>query len=349
MMDRRDFLKRSATAAAGTLLTTTLASGAAPTATTAQTSTGAKPLLWGNLIHLSFNMWCDWDAPEEKHSDSVFQPTLRFDRPLWDDLLKQMQQTHMNLVVLDLGDGVKYESHPEIAVQGAWSTAELRAELRRMRAMGLEPIPKLNFSTTHDAWLGKYSHAVSTDAYYAVCRELIAEVMQLFDKPRFFHLGMDEEDAPSQRYYQHVAVRQYDLWWHDFMLLVEAVEKGGVRPWIWSDYVWHHPELFYQKMPKSVLQSNWYYEPKFTAEQPRAKAFVDLDTHGYDQIPAGSNYYNPTNFPLLAEACKQSLSAERLFGFLQTTWQPTLEKHRQRHMQAIEQVAQAMQKVAAMK
>ena len=32
----------------------------------------------------------------------------------------------MNMVVIDLGDGVKYESHPEIAVKGAWSTTELR-------------------------------------------------------------------------------------------------------------------------------------------------------------------------------------------------------------------------------
>lgn len=349
MMDRRDFLKRSATAAAGTLLAFPLAPAAAPAATTAPAGKSTRPLLWGNLLHLSFNMWCDWDAPEEKGSDSVYRPQLRFDHALWDNLLKQMQQAHMNLVVLDLGDGVKYDSHPEIAVQGAWSPAELRAELRRLRAMGLEPIPKLNFSTTHDAWLGKYSRCVSTDTYYALCRDLIAEVIQLFEKPRFFHLGMDEEDAASQRYYQHIAVRQYDLWWHDFLLLVDAVQQGGVRPWIWSDYVWHHPELFYQQMPKSVVQSNWYYEAKFTPEQPRAKAFSGLDAHGYDQIPAGSNYYNSTNFPLLAEACKKSLSAEHLFGFLQTTWKPTLEKHRERHLQAIQQVAQAIQRVAEAK
>ena len=101
-------------------------------------------------------MWCDWDAPELKGDDSIYRPELRFDRSLWDDLLKKMQQAGMNMVVIDLGDGVKYESHPEIAVKGAWSTAELRSELQRMRSLGLEPIPKLNFSTTHDAWLGKY-------------------------------------------------------------------------------------------------------------------------------------------------------------------------------------------------
>ena len=100
-------------------------------------------------------MWCDWEAPELKGDDSIYRPELRVDRSLWNDLLKQMQRAGMNLVVIDLGDGVKYESHPEIAVKGAWSSAKLQTELRRLRALGLDPIPKLNFSTTHDAWLGK--------------------------------------------------------------------------------------------------------------------------------------------------------------------------------------------------
>ncbi len=301
-----------------------------------------RPMIWGNLLHLSVNMWCDWDAPELKGDDSIYRPYLRFDRSVWDDILKKMQQVGMNLVVLDLGDGVKYESHPEIAVKGAWSTGELRTELARLRSMGLEPIPKLNFSTTHDVWLGKYARCVSTDTYYEVCGELIAEVIGLFDRPRFFHLGMDEEDYGNQKYYQHVCIRQYDLWWHDFLFLAQQVEKGGARPWIWSDYVWHHPELFYEKMPKTVVQSNWYYEPKFNLADARAKAFGELDQHGYDQIPTGSNYYNPTNFGALAAACRERIAPARLMGFLQTPWKATLEKHRQRHMDAIEEVAEAM-------
>ncbi len=342
-LDRREFLKLGATASVSTLLGGALAPGAEPASAPATAVPGRQRMIWGNLLHLSINMWCDWDAPELKGQDTVYRPELRFDHGLWDDLLKQMQQARLNLVVLDLGDGVKYESHPEIAVKGAWSTAELRRELRRMRAMGLEPIPKLNFSTTHDAWLGKYSRCVSSDAYYAVCCELIAEVNQLFDGPRFFHLGMDEEDYPTQRYYEHVVVRQYELWWHDFLLLVAEVEKAGARPWIWSDYVWHHPQAFYQRMPKSVVQSNWYYEAKFDEANARAKPFRELDEHGYDQIPTGSNYYNSTNFGSLARECRQRLAPERLLGFLQTPWKATLEKHRQRHLQAIEQVAQAMQ------
>jgi hypothetical protein len=343
MMDRRDFLRLGAAASVGTLMGSVPARGAEPTASREVVPSDKRTMIWGNLLHLSLNMWCDWDAPEQKDKDTVYQPDLRFDRSLWNDILKKMQQAGLNMAVIDLGDGVKYESHPEIGVKGAWSTTELRGELKRMRSMGLEPIPKLNFSTTHDAWLGKYGHCVSTDTYYAVCGELIAEVSHLFDRPRFFHLGMDEEDFGSQKYYEHVVVRQYDAWWRDFQFLVAQVEKSGVRPWIWSDYVWHHPEVFYQKMPKSVVQSNWYYDPKFDRQKPVAKAFQGLDEHGYDQIPTGSNYYNSTNFVALAQECRKSLRAEHLLGFLQTPWKATLEKHRQRHMAAIDQVAQAIQ------
>ena len=86
---------------------------------------------------------------------------------------------------------------------------------------------------------------MSTPAYYKVCGELIAEVAQLFDKPRFFHLGYDEETAGNQVNNDYVVVRQHELWWHDFEFFVAEVQRHGMRPWIWSDYGWkHHDEYF---------------------------------------------------------------------------------------------------------
>ena len=51
----------------------------------------------------------------------------------------------MNMVVWTLGMQ-SYMSHPEIAVRNAWSTERLYKELEKIRNLGLEPIPKLNFS-----------------------------------------------------------------------------------------------------------------------------------------------------------------------------------------------------------
>lgn len=299
-------------------------------------------MIWANLLHLSFNMWEDRIEPGTDYMDvRGYCSHLQFDEKLWDDILDRMAEVGMNMVVIDLGDGVQYRSHPEIAVEDAWTVEKLRRELTKLRDLGLEPIPKLNFATTHDAWLGEYSRCVSTDTYYAVCEDLIAEVIDLFDIPRFFHLGMDEETAGHQRYYEYVVVRQYDLYWRDFHFYCEQVGKAGVRPWIWSDYLWHHPEVFFKEMPKSILQSNWFYGIDFDKDDAKVKAYHDLEEHGYDQIPTGSNHSTPRNFGMTVDYCAQHIHPSRLLGFMQTPWRPTTERFRQCHMEAVEQVGRA--------
>ena len=306
-------------------------------------------MIWANLLHLSYNMWGDREPLEGEKRSPYWsaKPYLRFDETLWYNILEQMAAVGMNMVVIDLGDGVKYESHPEIAVENAWSPARLKEELGHARELGLEPIPKLNFSACHDHWLGPYARCLSTETYYNVCRELISEVCELFGKPRFFHLGMDEETPQHQRYHEYAVIRQYDLWWHDFNILVEAVEKGGARAWIWSDYVWNHPEAFFKNMPKSVLQSNWYYGAKFSEDINYVKAYHQLEEHGYDQIPTGSNWSTPENFEKTVEYCSGVIKPPRLIGFLQTPWKPTLEECRDHHMQAVKQVGSAIKKSRA--
>ena len=297
-------------------------------------------MIWAELIHLSTNMWIDREAPEWD-ADHTAKPYLRFDMDLWRELVPKMVEAGINMVVLDLGDGVRYQSHPEIAVEGAWTTDQLKEELARLRAVGIEPIPKLNFSACHDVWMGPYSRMLSTDTYYGVCKDLIEEIIGLFDKPRFFHLGMDEETYPHQQHFEYVVIRQFDLWWHDLLFLVEQVEKGGSRAWVWSDYVWHHPDVFWAKMPKSVLQSNWYYGESFSPEIGYVKAYLDLEEHGYDQVPAGANWSCDTNFGDTVKFAKEHIAPERLKGFLQTIWRPTTAKWRETHLRAIEQVGEA--------
>jgi hypothetical protein len=274
-----------------------------------------------------------------------YRPELTFDEDTWNGLLKELAKAGINQVIIDLGDGVIYDSHPEIAVKNAWSTKKLRTELEKMRKMGLEPIPKMNFATTHDIWLGEYSRMVSTKKYYTVCRDLIEEVVDIFDTPRFFHLGMDEEYAVSRWHY--VVVRQHDLWWHDLYFLTETVEKLGTRPWVFGDMI-RHKEDYLQKMPKSVLQSYWYYKLDFGQELDRTKSgqqagwYDELDKHGFDQIPTASNHYNDENFEMTVDYCKKALDPSRLLGFCQTPWRPTLQPCFERHLEAMGQVERAI-------
>jgi hypothetical protein len=119
------------------------------------------------------------------------------------------------------------------------------------------------------------------------------------------------------------------------------VERGGARAWMWSDYVWNHPDDFYRQMPRSVLQSNWYYGAEFAETIPEVKAYVDLASHGFDQVPAGSNWSSDVNFERTVSHCRARIAPERLRGFLQTIWKPTLEPCRDRHLRAIDQVRRA--------
>lgn len=299
-----------------------------------------KEKIWGYLIHLGYNMWLESDAPRIREYLNA-SDVLRFDKEVWDELLIQMVGAGINTVVIDLGEGVQYQSHPEIAVKGAWSVDLLREELAKMRKMGLNPVPKLNFSTTHDEWLGEYSRCVSSQKYYKVCKDLINEVIDIFDTPDLFHIGMDEETYEHQRYHNYVVIRQGDYWWKDLYFYIDVIEKRGVRPWMWSDYIWRHEEEFIKKMPKSVLQSNWYYGSFSDATYPHKTyidAYLKLEENGFDQVPTGSNWSYVANFPEMVEFCKNSINPERLVGFLQTVWEPTVKKRRYRHLEAIDLV-----------
>lgn len=306
--------------------------------------------IWGLLLHLSFNMWEEYVSPSVPITEiRGYRPSLELSDRLWNDALAKMAGEGMNMVVIDLGNAVKFESHPEIAVRDAWSVTRLRTELDKIRHMGIEPIPKLNFSAGHDTWLQSYSRMLSTDKYYEVCGDLIREVATLFDRPRFFHLGMDEETANNQKNYDYLVVRQNDLWWGDFYFLISEVEKNGSRPWIWSDYLWHHPDLFLKKMPKSVLQSNWYYSANFDTKSTYVKAYLDLEDNQFDQMPTASNWGGQDwhskdgqeNMLNTVKFCSNHIGDAQLLGFLQTSWLPTIEKYRDPILNSIQLIGDA--------
>ena len=307
----------------------------------------------GMFLNLGFNMWSDvpvksWGNTKKEDLGIVTAADhLRCDGDVWQRVTDRMAQLKFNAVVIDLGEGCFYPSHPELAVKGTWSVDRMRKEIARLRGLGIEPIPKINFSTSHDTWLKEYGRMVSTPDYYRVCADVIRDVCEIFDRPRFLHLGYDEESFGHQSKYAYGVVRRGDLWWHDFLFLVKTVEKEGVRPWIWSDYIWGHKDEFLAKMPKSVLQSNWYYRQWFDLEKiPAARrihleSFLLLEKAGFDQVPCGSNWACDENISGLVGFCRKSIAPERLKGFLMTAWAPTLPGSEPKLMKSLELAAAA--------
>jgi hypothetical protein len=307
-------------------------------------SAAADQLIWAYLLHLSYNMWGDRQVPNAPYY--MYRPYLRCEDSLWNDIVARMPSAGVNTVLVDLGDAVQYQSHPEIVIQNAWPISKLKDQLAHMRELKLEPVPKLNFSTCHDAWMGPYSRKVSTPEYYAFARDIIAEVIEIFGAPRFFHLGMDEEALVHQRHFEYVVIRQHDLWWRDLQFLLDQLKTKNVRPWIWADNIWLHPDEFSQRMPKEVMQSNWYYGKDFD-NRTEIRAYKDLEAGGFDQVPTFSNWEDPENVYSTVRFCKANIAPQHLKGFLHAPWRPTLEEVRHRHMAALDEIAKAREVFAA--
>ena len=305
------------------------------------------------LLHLGHNMWCDWFPSEMEQAladlrreyDPKRSPLpdveLRNDTGLWRDATGHAAARGLNTVVVDIGEGLVYPSHPELAIKGSWTPDEMHSEIARLNALGLEVVPKLNFSTTHNGWLKQYRRMLSTPTYYRVCEDLIADVAEVFGHPRLFHIGFDEETAAHQDSSGRalfITVRKGECWWHDFLHIVKISERHGMRPWMWSDYGWDHPE-FYTRCPKSVLMSNWYYDESYggfdlaankTDDHKRLKAFYDLDKAGFDQVPCGTNWAGWKRrlekvgaddvMGRLVKLGRDAISDRHLKGFMMASW-----------------------------
>ena len=103
-------------------------------------------------------------------------------------------------------------------------------------------------------------------------------------------------------------------------------------------------------MPKSVIQSNWYYGEAFDTNQTYVKAYLDLEAEGYDQIPTGSYHavpsqdfkaLNPKNIGNTVEFCSKHISDSRLMGFMQTFWMPTTVQFEPTILKAIDLTGEA--------
>ncbi len=307
----------------------------------------AKELKWSFLAHFGFNMYADHAEKDGIKCFACREPEtcatdyLRFDMDLWHKLSEELQKAGCNQIIVDLAESVIYDSHPELAVEGSLSKDVMRAEIARLKSMGFEVIPKLNFSTGHDIWLGKYARMVSTPEYYQVCADLIDEVCELFEHPRLFHLGMDEECFSIQNTMNLCIIRHGELFWHDFNFLCDCCKKNGARPWIWGDYVWHtdkkYHDSFHENMSKDVLISNWYYHEFEETEgwlNDAWTSYKDLEDHGFDQMPTASNNVCDENLDCTVKHCLDVIAPERLEGFIMTTWSPTIPKYEEKLMRS---------------
>lgn len=314
--------------------------------------------LGGNNMSADNWLYADW--PEEKKAKNRIAYTkLHFDEAIWREATERMAAKGLDTALIDLHEGVVYPRHPELAVEGSWTPEKLRTELKRLRGLGITPVPKLNFSTTHSAWQKEWRYMTSTSEYYRFCADMVADVCELFDTPPLFHIGMDEEIAVGMTTTPLMILRQGSLWWHDFLFLVREVERHGVRAWVWSDKLWEDPE-YVTRCPKSVLQSNWYYKTDFsekrlafdrkliaekggwTSHSFAPAGYLELEKAGFDQVPTGSNWSSDENMAATVRFCRARIAPERLKGFMTASWKRCIPEQREKLLASIDQLAAAL-------
>ena len=306
------------------------------------------------LVRTSNNFWEDCIPPESVIDENprirsrYYRPYFNCNMEVLERILKKMSACGLNGVLFDVGDSVRFRSRPDVGLPDALTIEQYKDVLKMCRDLGLEPFPKLNFSSCHDAWLGRYSRMLSTPEYYSCCRDLIDETVELFDGPRLFHIGMDEEDFGNQRHYEYIVIRRSKLWWHDLNFLAECVKFNDSRPWVWSDKIWHTDlNEFKANMPKYVLQSNWYYGADFedfpaaNRQADRVKGFLDLSELGYDQLPTGSNFMFPDNFPNMVKFCQENI--KNVVGYMCFPCRGVLAKYEREYLNCAEVSQKAYQ------
>lgn len=185
---------------------------------------------------------------------------FHFDEDTWNAVVDAAVDAGMNMLFLDIHEGLHYGSHPELAVPDAWTRQKMRREIKRLKEKGIIITPKLNFSTCHDVWLGPYEKMISTPTYYQVARDLIQELSALFADTPYFHLGMDEEDYRHAKGDKLVVYRRDKQLWYDMQFLFDCVRDCGKTPIIWgSTPVYNYEEFKANIDPEDLVIMHYYY------------------------------------------------------------------------------------------
>ena len=290
------------------------------------------------VLYLGSNFWAQKDAtfpldPEE----FIYRDKLFCDKTTWDAVVKKLPEFKIDTLVIALGEGVVYPSHPEIAIEGSWKTEDFKNELKKIRDMGIRVIPYNNFLPYHNAWMGEYCYMAGTHAYYDFCCDIVRDVIDMFDTPEMFHLGLGSEGYNS-KYYTSDSHNFTVLFARHIMceyanMLFDVCREKGVRPWIWADRKsidgFGGDEYFKAHIGRDVLLSASFNEnpigmyikdgKTFVGDSvsPEALHYNKLSEWGYTQIPAITRRIHPASPQTVMEYT--SLTCDNIDGFIMQT------------------------------
>ncbi len=252
-----------------------------------------------------------YQAPRKGEQRTKIQP---FDRISADVLLKRVADARFNAVIVDVENAVRYRSHPEIARSHSLPMDAFRNLVKVARSYGLEVIPKTNFSKSeqyrHNDWFEPYHKLADGPEYFRRAGKIMDELIAIA-KPRYYHIGMDEDHRPVDEY----------------VACVKALQKHlvgrGITPITWIDInKRYQPEIeskmwaALKKLPrKNLILTHWqYYGRGF-------KEATTLKRMGYKVLCATMEQNDAIKaFALRAHA-------QKVTGMVGTRWMPLVAEN----------------------
>jgi hypothetical protein len=243
------------------------------------------------------------------------------------EIVDAMAEVDMNLLVIDLADGVKYKSHPDLVRPYTVPMATLRKIARRAQKRGIEVVPKLNFAGSglnqHTHWLRPYHRPFDGKEFWRRAFLLIDEAIDACKPARYFHIGMDEDHWHSLRQYAET-----------INVLDQGIKARGLHTVMWKDCQDYSSaeackeksRASESKIAKDVIQVPWGYA-RVKAEEVRR-----LRRKGFEVWGA------PGRDPENLRGWRDALLRYGGTGILVTQWIPCRPKNRTRLLAAIREL-----------
>jgi hypothetical protein len=263
----------------------------------------------GFLLHITHYdpVWCAAKASE-----------IPFDLSLSLDIIDRMASVGLDLVVIDCGDGLIYQSHPELTRHYSQRMDVLQQLVHRANHRGIEVVPLLNFAQSgvfqNNHWFHPHHKLFDNEKYWQFAFEIIDELREIIQPCRFFHIGMDEDHWRSHRQY---------------IQAIEALHSGlakrNLRTIIWNASALRKAEFEVFKEKSLIAEeaiSSDIIQIVFDYVDVQPEIFHRLRNKGF------SIWGAPGDNPSQVEEMRDVLLKCDGQGILLTRWIPCIEQNR---------------------
>jgi len=233
-----------------------------------------------------------------------------------DHLQRTVVDQKINMVGLEVAQGMKFDRHPEIAGPAAWSKADVRRIVDFLKGNGVEVFPLVN-SLGHANWLtiplpqfredvDEHQLCTRHPDVRKVLEDVYDECVEVFS-PRYFHFGLDEirwqtlDLPPEKRCPRCAGLDKRDLFVEHVKWLDGYARSHNLQMMMWADMILpeHNGGPPFQladtidKLPGDIVMCDW-------SATLAPLSLWDLQRRGFTVWKCNSRGANSGDLPFIA-------------------------------------------------